>query len=131
MMRYEVQVYREVALMRARFPTFRYRLTHNVLTWHGTLQPALTSPCYHVRLTYARGDQPQVWVLSPSLHPNAPHRYADKSLCLYDPKEESWSVSSGIANTIVPWTAEWLFCYELWRTTGVWWGPEAPHVPAK
>jgi hypothetical protein len=131
MMRREVEVYREVALMRVRFPSFRCQLTKGMPTWYGTLQPTEASPCYYVRLMYRWGSPPKVWVVTPALHPNAPHRYPDKSLCLYYPKEESWTPSAGIANTIVPWTAEWLFCYELWLTTGKWWGPEAPHALAK
>lgn len=27
-----------------------------------------------------------------------------------------------IANTIVPWTSEWLFYYEIWLATGQWHG---------
>lgn len=28
----------------------------------------------------------------------------------------------GIANTIIPWTIEWLYYYELWLATGEWLG---------
>ena len=27
-----------------------------------------------------------------------------------------------IANTIIPWTVEWLYYYELWQATGEWLG---------
>jgi hypothetical protein len=131
MMRRDVQIYREVALMRAHFPSFRNRIKHGVLTCHGTLQPTEQSPCYHVQLIYACGSRPKIWVRQPKLREDAPHRYPDKSLCLYHPDDESWSSDSGIAKTIVPWTAEWLYCYELWLVTGVWAGPEAPHLSAK
>ncbi len=32
-----------------------------------------------------------------------------------------------IDDTIIPWTAEWLVFYELWKDTGTWQGAEAPH----
>lgn len=131
MTRRDVQMYREVALMRAHFPSFRYRLKQGVLICLGTLQPSDQSPCYHVCLVYAHGSRPKVWVEKPTLRPDTPHRYADKSLCLYHPDDKSWSSESGLAKTIVPWTAEWLYCYELWLVTGVWAGPEAPHLLAK
>ena len=127
----DVQLYREVALMRAHFPSFRCRLKRGVLTWYGTLQPTDQSPSYQVRLVYARGGLPKVWVEKPALRPDAPHRYPDRSLCLYYPDDKSWSLDSGIAKTIVPWAAEWLYCYELWLVTGVWAGPEAPHSLTK
>ena len=70
---------------------------------------------------------PRVWVLSPPPRPDARHRYADGSLCLYYPRDESWTPRLLLALTIVPWTAYWLACYELWLRTGQWYGPEAPH----
>jgi hypothetical protein len=32
-----------------------------------------------------------------------------------------------ISEYIVPWTSEWLANYELWKVTGRWASPEAPH----
>lgn len=32
-----------------------------------------------------------------------------------------------LAQSIVPWTAEWLFYYEMWQVTGAWGGDEAEH----
>lgn len=34
-----------------------------------------------------------------------------------------------LAESVLPWTAEWLFYYEMWHVTGEWGGPEAPHAP--
>jgi hypothetical protein len=33
-----------------------------------------------------------------------------------------WTVGMSIANTIVPWTSEWLAHYEIWLATGDWQG---------
>jgi len=44
---------------------------------------------------------------------------------------ETIAARSWLAKTIVPWTAEWLFLYELWLETGMWWGLEASHNNSK
>lgn len=38
-----------------------------------------------------------------------------------------------LAQTIVPWAAEWLFYYEVWLEDPEdrWFGPEAPHSDKK
>ncbi len=59
-----------------------------------------------------------------------PHLYADGSLCLYWPKEWRWSRKAIIAETILPWAANWLLYYELWLDTGEWLGPSS-HDPHK
>jgi hypothetical protein len=113
--------------MRQLFPQFAYKAGQNV--WHGRLQPAEDSPAYRVKLEYKPGKVPKVWVLSPEVHPEAPHRYSDLSLCLYYPRYEEWHPGLFLAETIVPWAAEWLLYYEVWLEDplGRWFGPEAPH----
>jgi len=113
--------------MRDLFPSFTYRRMGGPLTWRGPLQPRERSPLYDVRIARRNPRPPQVTVVRPALDPRAPHRYPNGSLCLYYPKDQSWHPSRYIAETIVPWTAEWLLFYELWQETGTWWGPEAPH----
>jgi hypothetical protein len=70
---------------------------------------------------------PKVFVDSPEIVPNAPHRYSDRSLCLYWPEEFSWTSHQSLARTLVPWTALWLFHYEIWLSLGEWLAPESPH----
>ena len=53
--------------------------------------------------------------------------YIDKNkqivrLCLYYPKYGEWKNYMYIADTIIPWTIEWLYYYEMWRITGEWLG---------
>jgi len=43
-------------------------------------------------------------------------------LCLYDPATNEWSPDKAIAKTIIPWTIDWLACYEGWLATGEWTG---------
>ena len=77
------------------------------------------------------GQQPDVIVLEPDLCTLAdgqkiPHTYAHDGkgtrLCLWWPKGRDWLPSMRLADTFVPWTAEWLFYFELWLLTGEWSG---------
>jgi hypothetical protein len=43
-------------------------------------------------------------------------------LCLFDPAGREWSNRDLIADTTLPWAAEWLLYYELWHVDGVWRG---------
>lgn len=113
------------ALIRYRFPQFRFSWRQS--TWVGTLSPSDDSPQYLIRITYRLGRAPKVEVLSPAIRPDAPHRFGDGSLCLYYSKDGSWHSQVCIAESIIPWAAEWLFYYEHWLKSGTWLGPEAPH----
>lgn len=121
----------QIARMRKLFPGFEFEPKGGKWVWKGTLQPTEHSPVYHIKIELSPGKYPKVWVTSPKIADNAPHRYPDKSLCLFYPKDNSWQENMSIADTIVPWTAEWLFYYELWQETGKFWGPEAPHQGPK
>lgn len=92
---------------------------------------------------------PLVRVLSPRLEPQwtatdeapLPHVFFDKSditlspLCLFDPDKHQWCPNDLIAHTTVPWSVDWLACYEGWLATGHWHGggrhappPEEPRT---
>lgn len=118
----------QVAKMQRDFPAFHYQRDGGIPTWTGTFQPFETSPHYQIRVIYSVPKPPRVWVVSPSLLQNAPHRFPqDGSLCLYFPKDRSWTADDYLSETIVPWAALWLAFYELWLITDEWYGPEAPH----
>ena len=79
---------------------------------------------YGMTVTYVVGQRPRIRVLDPPLeHPDdkqLPHVFAADDLCVYFRNE--WDGSMIIAETIIPWTCEWLLHYELWRATGIWTG---------
>lgn len=115
---------------------FRSLYAKSTPTWIGVLQPHKGADLYEIQITYRPPHPPQVFVLSPELWEKAPHRYSDGSLCLYFPKDGSWTPRHFIAFTIIPWTALWLECYELWKETSLlgkpeWFGLEAPHPRRK
>src|ERR1019366_2576583 len=53
------------------------------------------------------------------------------SLCLYDPRENQWSPEDFIADTILPWTSEWLYFFEGWMLTDRWEGGGNHPMPRK
>ena len=117
--------------MGKRYPKFHYKRAGNQVVWHGTLRPSSSSPEYLIKIEYSFPFTPKVSVEQPTLIPNFPHRYGDNTLCLFYPKDFSWHKRKYIADTIVPWTIEWLTLYELWLITNIWAGPEVHHTGAK
>jgi hypothetical protein len=79
---------------------------------------------------------PLVRVSSPRLTPRPhaieeaplPHVFLDEfditqsALCLFDPDANEWGPDDLIAFTTIPWSADWLACYEGWLATGRWHG---------
>lgn len=111
--------------IKRRFPSFIYQWKQGEGQWQGKLQPREVSPTYKVQVCYKPPRTPRVRVLSPSLSPRAQHLYTGGYLCLFWPKEWTWSQDVLIAETIIPWTALWLLNYELLLDTGEWLGPSA------
>jgi hypothetical protein len=113
-----------------KFPTFTRLREVGTAIWRGTLQPRESSPVYQVTISVRLrvGAIPKVRVITPQLAPNAPHLYSDGTLCLYWPQEWRWRETAIIADTILPWTALWLYYYELWLDCGEWLGPSS-HQP--
>ena len=121
---------REDRLLLRHYPHGRSRLKAGVLRWACELQPSEVSRQYLVDLRYAPSHPPRVFVRRPRLVPDAdghlPHIYPDASLCLHEPGQ--WSLGDPIAETILPWTCEWLLHYEFWLATGEWCGSGGNHT---
>ena len=112
--------------MRVHFPEFAFRVGPNrMVTWTGDLQPNPASPSYRIRVVYGLRGPPKVWVLSPQLRSDAPHRYPDGRLCLFWPMKWRWKDTESISLTVVGWTALWLEYYEIWQILGEWHGPSS------
>lgn len=124
----------QIFAIKARFPGFACERYRNKAIWTGTLQPTPLSNFYEVLIDYVFLRFPKVYVLSPDIEDNAPHKYRqDGRLCLYFPSYNIWSSEQLIANTIIPWTAHWLWCYEMWLISGKtkWYGEEYQHQGQK
>lgn len=121
----------QVAAMKATWPTLKVRQRNfEGARWVGQLRPQYQK--YKICLTYRLFEPPIVKVLKPDLirlpdneEGQLPHVYPpanDPSLCLYDPKADEWDSSMLLSGTIIPWTLDWLSCYEFWLMTGRWTG---------
>ncbi len=115
--------------IRSLFPDASLSFTQNKLTWKSEITPSPLSASYQVKLVYEKGEHPNVFVTNPklSLHPDKfslPHIYntEKQKLCLYYRKGREWKSDMLIANTVIPWTCEWLIHYECWVATGTWHG---------
>ena len=123
----------QIVRMKAAWPTFA---VHNVnrpdqsARWVGTCTPQFAR--YRLEARYSLREFPRVRILSPALirlpaniEGQLPHVYPpadDPTLCLFDPSTEQCDWSMPIADTIMPWSFDWLACYEFWLMTGTWTG---------
>lgn len=106
------------------------KIKNNQLTWAGVIRPTPLSKEYRTLLVYKIGESPKIWVIGDELEkledkdfPHNYHKDIDNKMvriCLY--RYSEFNAQKIIADTIIPWTIEWLYFYELWLATGVWLG---------
>lgn len=98
--------------------------------WSCELRSSPLGDVYKIKIVFDTHEKPQVFVVEPEKLKMAegkfklPHVYnnTEQKLCLFYPDGQEWNISKMIASTIVPWTVEWLYHYELWVITGKWLG---------
>ena len=138
-----LSTWKQTELMRKNWSTFKVlHRTRWLVLWEGSLRPLCQTYIVQVLLqrekNYNKSDIPlipQVTVIEPLLRsrsedPDAtiPHHYPNKVrperpiLCLYDPAAREWHPGLAVSRTIIPWTIDWLACYEGWLATGKWTG---------
>jgi hypothetical protein len=126
----------QLARVQLLYPHFQSRVTRaGVLVVEGDIRPTSMSVTYRVRIEYEAGGAPEVSVLYPPLKPieeggRLEHVYPGDRLCLYQPWADEWAPDKSLAQTIIPWIAEWLFHYEIWHATGQWLGGGSHPHPA-
>lgn len=124
---------KQVAAMRRAWPAFSVHGLNRQMQcaiWRGDVRPQFGR--FRIEIRYALGDVPHVRILSPALirlpgnvEGQLPHVYPpsdDPTLCLFDPATDQWNASMALAETTVPWSYDWMACYELWLMTGRWTG---------
>jgi hypothetical protein len=98
------------------------------LVWAYDASPSPLSRIYRVRIEMGQDLWPDVFVDDPDLDAlgggrDLPHVYHDPTrLCLYLPGTREWQPWLRLDQTIVPWTALWLFYFEDWLASGAWKG---------
>ena len=92
------------------------------------LKPTETSIEYTVKvIAKLNSKSVKIFVINPKIEKyengnRVPHLYPDGSLCLFYPEYNEWNYNDSWAETLIPWTALWLFYYEIWKETGKWLG---------
>lgn len=119
----------QIAEIKKLYPSFRYAIRGNDIIFKGEIQVKPEFPVYTISLKYnSTNKHPIVKILNPKLVENPPHFYSKtKSLCLYHPKNFYWDNNKLIANEIMDWTIAWIYFYEVWLETKIWYGPEVTH----
>lgn len=129
--RRDLRLFDQMMTLRAAYPSASCELCNSTLFWFGKVKPTPLSREYTVLLIYnSETQKPEVWVIGKELQkiddPDFPHKY-DVSpennmvrICLYRYRE--FTGDKFLANTILPWTVEWLYFYEIWLATGEWCG---------
>lgn len=123
---------RAVELRSLGFPDAVVRHSGRTLLFKAGIAPGDFGRLYQCLLRMKPdSQQPDVIVLEPDLSMLAggrkiPHTYAYEGkgtrLCLWWPKGRDWIPTMKMADTFIPWTAEWLHYFELWLSTGEWLG---------
>lgn len=119
----------QIAAMQSRFPQFKVkRRGHLDIEFIGDILVKTGFPIYTVSIHYLGDTEPSVRILKPTLVDDTPHFYKNSNrLCLFKPNDYKWNRRKLIATDIVPWAAGWIYFYEIWLKTKVWYGPEADH----
>lgn len=100
------------------------------LIWSHTIMPSPLGGKYDIKLIFEMTKNPQVFVINPKPlaladgEKKLPHCYdqSKQRLCLFYPKSNEWSKYKLLSETVIPWTYEWLYHYEIWLGTGEWTG---------
>lgn len=115
--------------IRSLFPESNISFNQNRLTWKYGITPSPLSDSYDIKLIFIKGEHPNIFIIRPKLQlyperKKLPHVYSTEKqwICIYYRKGREWNSGMLIANSIIPWTCEWLYHYELWVNTGTWHG---------
>lgn len=102
------------------------------LQFHFSISPSSVGRFYKCMLRLRPDSRaPDMLVLAPNLLALAgkdpiPHVYQHPGpgvkLCLWWPKQREWVPQLKLTQTLIPWTAEWLWYFEDWLTTRDWAG---------
>lgn len=125
--------------LKSKYDCLDCKLGMGNLIWKQRVRPSELSRAYDITVKY-NGITPEVYLYNQGIMTKKdkyiPHcyrrHYNNKDdeyvkVCLYYPKYQEWSRDMFLADTIIPWTIDWLYFYELWRITGKWLGGGIEH----
>ena len=108
------------------FDFLKCKIKNGKLVCEGKVHPEYCNE-YELCIEYQESFVPKVYITKPEIKPNNKiHMYSDGSLCLFYPRDLKWKDNFNIATYFVPWSLEWIYCYEYYLLTGEWRHEEAP-----
>jgi hypothetical protein len=94
----------------------------------GYLQPLDYIEPYQIEIIQIAGKTPKVFIKYPKIEINPKiHIYREGNLCLFYPPDLNWKANTSVAKYTIPWINEWIIYYEIYKISGKWEGPAAPH----
>lgn len=119
----------QIGAMKKSYPQFTAKIEGKEILFKGEIQVKPEFPVYTLSIRYRGNKSPVVKVLKPELLEEPPHFYkATKCLCLYHKDNFYWDRNKLIANEIMDWAIAWVYFYEVWLGTGIWYAPEVSHT---
>lgn len=119
--RYPLRLSAEKIIMAQNHPQFVLKVDEKKrLYWEGLLRTNFNT-LYCANIIYPPAypwEKPKLKIVDPPIQRDAPHRFADQSLCVYP---EGWSYKRCTAPAAVPLIAGWLALYEVFLRTGKRW----------
>ncbi len=98
------------------------------MTCRGILQPLDYIEPYEIEIRVTSRLAPRVCIKNPKVPYNKDiHMFKNGNLCLFYPRDMLWNSSTSITEYTIPWIIEWILYYELYKISGIWEGPAAPH----
>ncbi len=126
-----ISLSKQAWILRAEYPDAKCWIRDSTLYWKGNIRPSTLSRYYKIKIIYhVASMRPKVILYGnvPGIdRPDFPHHFKiDREkkkveLCLHMPYEFDGRKQI-IGDSIIPWTQEWLYFYEIWLATGNWCG---------
>ena len=118
-------------LLKIEYPDAKCYLKKNELVWEGKIKPSPLSREYCVKIIcHGIKHRPIVILYGNNVEGldrvSFPHMFSvnkekkEVKLCLH--LFDEFKFLQPISETIIPWTQEWLYFYEIWLLTNEWYG---------
>lgn len=108
-----------------KFPIFKCHIHKNKLICKGVVKSTKLGIEYTVLIEKKENKSPKVFIINPKILKK--HVFPDSSLCFYSTKNFRWNNNLLISDYHIPWTGAWIYFYEAWIITGIWFADEVKH----
>jgi hypothetical protein len=107
------------------FPFIECSVFKNKLTCKGKFESSFSGRIYDVEIIKIGENKPEAFIKNPRVKKK--HIYPDGSLCFYHIKNFRWKDHFWMTEYTIPWVSSWIYFYEIWLLTDIWFADEAEH----